>query len=168
MISFSGKGWIFVQLDQTNYFMKRLFPVLIVLLFLGATTSFAQVRKIPSEVTEAFRQKYPSATNVEWRDKLSTFSAIFESDSIQYEARFNSKGEWQLTENEIEESDLPEVVKDSYDKSKYADWEIGSIHKIELPDASFQYRIETIKSDVRKKNLVFNSEGRLLKDRITI
>jgi hypothetical protein len=138
------------------------------MLFLGVTTSFAQVRKIPAEVTEAFKQKYPSATNVEWRDKLSTFSAIFEADNIQYEARFNSKGEWQLTENEIEESDLPDVVKDSYDKSKYADWEIGAIHKIDLADGSTQYRIETIKNDVRKKNLVFNSEGRLLKDRITI
>jgi hypothetical protein len=148
--------------------MKRLFPAFLVILFLGVTTSFAQVRKIPAEVTEAFKQKYPSATNVEWRDKLSTFSAIFESDNIQYEARFNSKGEWQLTENEIEESDLPDVVKDSYDKSKYADWEIGAIHKIELADGSTQYRIETIKNEVRKKNLVFNSEGRLLKDRITI
>jgi hypothetical protein len=148
--------------------MKRLFPALFVMLFLGVTTSFAQVRKIPSEVTEAFKQKYPSGTNVEWRDKLSTFSAVFESDNIQYEARFNSKGEWQLTENEIEESELPEVVKDSYDKSKYADWEIGTIHKIELANGSIQYRIETMKSDVRKKNLVFNSEGRLLKDRITI
>jgi hypothetical protein len=148
--------------------MKRLLPAFLVMFFLGVNISYAQVRKIPSEVTEAFKEKYPTATNVEWRDKLSTFSAIFESDKIKYEARFNSKGEWQLTQNEIEESELPEVVKDSYDKSKYADWEIGGIHKIELADGTIQYRIETIKSDVRKKNLVFNSEGRLIKDRITI
>ena len=147
--------------------MKKVFSVFLVF-FLGVTISFAQVRKIPSEVTEAFKEKYPTATNVEWRDKLSTFSAAFESDNIHYEARFNSKGEWQLTENEIEESELPEVVKDSYDKSKYADWEISRIHKVELSDGSIQYRIETVKSEVRKKNLVFSSEGKLLKDRITI
>lgn len=148
--------------------MKKVFSVFLALFILGITISFAQVRKIPSEVTEAFKEKYPTATNVEWRDKLSTFSAVFESDNIHYEARFNSKGEWQLTENEIEESELPEVVKDSYDKSKYADWEIGKIHKVELSDGSIQYRIETVKSEVRKKNLVFSSEGKLLKDRITI
>jgi hypothetical protein len=148
--------------------MKILLSSLLLLLFLSTTISYAQVRKIPSEVTEAFKQKYPEATNVEWRDKLSTFSAVFESNNIQYEARFNSKGEWQFTENEIEESDLPEVIKDSYDKSKYAEWQINRIHKIELADGTIQYRIETEKNDVRKKNLVFNSEGRLLKDRITI
>lgn len=150
--------------------MKRLFPVFLTLFLLaaGIATSFAQVRKIPAEVTEAFKQKYPTAINVEWRDRLSNFSAVFESDNAYYEARFNSKGEWQLTENEIEESDLPDEVKDGYDKSKYADWEIGKVHKIELSDGSFQYRIESIKNDVRKKNLYFNSQGRLVKDRITI
>ena len=159
----------FCKLNSNN-FMKRVFPLFLTLSLIVATgaTSFSQVRKIPAEVTEAFKQKYPAATNVEWRDKLSNFSAVFESDNEQYEARFNSKGEWQLTENEIEESDLPEAVKDGFDKSKYADWEIGKIHKIELPDGSFRYRVEAVKSDVRKKNLSFNSEGRLIKDRITI
>ncbi|MBC7828190.1 MAG: PepSY-like domain-containing protein [Chitinophagaceae bacterium] len=150
--------------------MKKVFPVFLTLILVITClgTSFAQVRKIPSEVTEAFKQKYPTATNVEWRDKLSNFSAAFESDNEHYQARFNSKGEWQLTENEIEEGDLPEEVKEGYDKSKFADWEIGKIHKIELSDGAFQYRIEAVKNDVRKKNLYFNSEGRLVKDRITI
>jgi hypothetical protein len=149
--------------------MNRLISsFLLLLLFATVTPSFAQVRKIPSEVTEAFKEKYPDATNVEWRDKLSSFSAVFESDNQRYEARFNSKGEWQLTENEIEEGDLPEIVKEGYDKSKYADWELGRIDKIELADGTIQYRMEAIKNDVRKKNLYFNSEGRLLKDRITI
>ncbi len=150
--------------------MKRSYFLLLALALIvtTSTVSFAQVRKIPSEVTEAFKQKYPTASNVEWRDKLSNFSAVFESDNVQYEARFNSKGEWQLTENEIDESDLPEAVRDGYDKSKYADWEIGKVHKIELSDGSFQYRVEAVKNDVRKKNLYFNSDGRLVKDRITI
>jgi Putative beta-lactamase-inhibitor-like, PepSY-like len=133
-----------------------------------ASISVAQVRKIPSEVTEAFKDKYPNATNVEWRDKLSNFSAAFESESVHYQAKFTSKGEWQLTENEIDEGDLPEIVKEGFDKSKYADWEIATIHKIEFADGSVQYRIEAGKGDVRKKNLSFTSEGRLIKDRITI
>ena len=100
--------------------MKRVLPALFsfILLFSVTTFSFAQVRKIPSEVTEAFKQKYPGATNVEWRDKLSSFSAEFEEDNVHYQARFNSKGEWQLTENEIEEADLPDAVKDGYEKKQ--------------------------------------------------
>ena len=94
----------------SNNFMKKVVSVFLALFLVVTTitTSSAQVRKIPSEVTEAFKQKYPSATNVEWRDKLSNFSAAFESENEHYEARFNNKGEWQLTENEIDESDLPE------------------------------------------------------------
>lgn len=150
--------------------MKKLLSgfLLLFVLFFAVSTSFGQVRKIPSEVTEAFKSKYPTATNVEWRDKLSNFSAVFEEGDQQYEARFNSKGEWQLTENEIDENDLPEEVKEGYEKSKYADWEIAKVHKIELADGSFQFRVESVRSDVRKKNLYFNSEGRLIKDRITI
>jgi len=150
--------------------MRQFLSVFLALALVITTASItvAQVRKIPSEVTEAFRDKYPNATNVEWRDKLSNFSAAFESESVHCQARFNTKGEWQLTEYEIEESDLPEVVKDGFDKSKYADWEIKLIHKIELADGSFQYRIEAEKSDVRKKNLSFNSDGRMIKERITI
>lgn len=150
--------------------MKKFFAsfLFVLVLCISVSTSFAQVRKLPSEVTEAFKLKYPNATNVEWRDKLSNFSAVFEEGDQQYEARFNSKGEWQMTENEIDENDLPEEVREGYEKSKYADWEIGTVHKIELADGSFQYRIESVKSDVRKKNLYFNSEGRLIRDRITI
>jgi Putative beta-lactamase-inhibitor-like, PepSY-like len=150
--------------------MQKLLPILITafLLSAGLATSFAQMRKIPSEVTEAFKQKYPDATNVEWRDKLSNFTAVFESDHQQYEAKFSSKGQWQLTENEIDDDELPEVVKDSYDKSKYAEWEIRKVQRIEFSDGGVQYRIESIKNDVVKKNLYFNNEGRLLKDKITI
>ena len=159
-----------MRLIFKHVFMKKssaVFLSLFVLLF-SVTTAFAQVRKIPSEVTEAFKSKYPTATNVEWRYKLSSFSAVFEEGDQQYEAKFNSKGEWQLTENEIEENDLPEEVREGYEKSKYAEWEMGKVHKIELADGSLQYRIESVKSDVRKKNLYFNSDGRLIKDRITI
>jgi hypothetical protein len=42
------------------------------------------------------------------------------------------------------------------------------MHKIALPGDKVQYRIEVGKSDLQKKNLLFNSEGRLLKDKITL
>lgn len=132
------------------------------------STANAQVRKIPAAVTEAFKDKYPNASNVEWKDKLTSFQATFDLDNEKYEAKFNKKGEWQNTENEIEDNDLPQAVSDGRSKSKYADWEIDHMYKIELPNDKVQYRIEVSKSDLQKKNLLFNSEGRLLKDKITL
>lgn len=142
--------------------------VLSALLFFSTTSSFAQVRKIPATVTEAFKDKYPQASNVEWRDKLSAFVVVFEENNTKYEARFNSKGEWQNTEEEIEESALPENVKEGLQKSKYAEWTIDAVHKIELPRDVVQYRVQAVKTDLQKKNLLFNQSGRLLKDKITL
>lgn len=151
--------------------MKKITLTLIATLFLTAfyTAAFAQVRKIPAVVTEAFKDKYPDASNVEWKDKLSGFVAVYEDDGVKYEARFSNKGIWENTENKVENDDLPEAVNEGFDKSKYADeWTIETIYRIELPGEKIQYRLQVSKSDLQKKNLLFNSEGRLLKDRITL
>lgn len=146
----------------------RFLPLLIVALVLTNTVA-AQIRKIPSEVTEAFKSKYPEATNVEWRDKLTNFVAVFQQEGIQYEARFNKKGEWKDTEWSIDTDELPEEVNEGYNKSKYAeDWKIESAYKIELPNGKVNYRVLARKSDLQKKNILFSSEGRLLKDNATL
>lgn len=151
--------------------MKVLFRLIPVLLFVFAIdiAADAQIRKIPAEVTEAFKLKYPDATQVEWKDKLTNFVAVFKEDGIQYEARFNKKGVWKDTEHAIDTDELPEEVNEGYNKSKYADeWKIESAYKIELPEDKVQYRVLARKSDLQKKNILFSSEGRLLKDNMTL
>jgi Putative beta-lactamase-inhibitor-like, PepSY-like len=150
--------------------MKKVIPFIFSMALLASASfsSFAQLRKIPAEVTNRFTEKYPMATNVEWKDKLSGFSASFTLDNLSYTAAFTNKGIWETTEQEIEESDLPETIKDSYEKSKYAEWTIGKMDKIEMPDNVIQYRVEAIKSDIQKRNLYFSSTGRLLRDKLTL
>lgn len=128
----------------------------------------AQLRKIPAEVTTAFTEKFPSATSVEWRDKLSGFTANFTLDSVGYIAAFNNKGEWESTEQSIEEEAIPAAVTDGFEKSKYTDWTINAASKIELPNDEIQYKIVIEKGDIKKRNLYFNEEGRLLKDKLTL
>jgi len=145
--------------------MKKL---LFLLLMAASIGSFAQIRKIPAVVTDAFKQKYPQAAEVEWKDKITVFMASFLEDGVKYEARFNKKGTWQQTENETNEASLPSEVKDGLEKSKYADWETTAFYLVSLPDDNTQYRITVKKSDLQKKNLLFNNEGKLLKDNITL
>jgi len=142
--------------------------LILVVMSFAVAPSFAQIRKIPSEVTEALKEKYPDADNVSWKDKLTVFSASFELNNEKYEARFTDKGEWKSTEKEINQSELPGDVKDGFDKSKYADWELKYVYTIELPDNEIQYRLQVAKNDIQKKNLLFNSDGKLLKDNITL
>jgi hypothetical protein len=133
-----------------------------------AVPSVAQLRKIPSEVTQALKDKYPGADNISWKDKLTAFAANFEMDNEKYEVRFNDKGEWKGTEKLISESDLPWQVKDGFDKSKYADWEARDFYVVELPDDIIQYKIHIVKNEILKKNLFYNNDGQLLKDNITL
>jgi len=151
--------------------MKKLMHYCLAVCFVFAicNTAAAQVRKLPAAVTEAFSTKYPMAHNVEWRDRLSGFTASFDLDNVHYEAKFNNKGIWQSTENKIEEADLPQVVKDGFQKSKYAaEWTIDEIYKIQIPGEKIQYRVQIKKNDIQKKNLLFSSEGRLISDKITL
>lgn len=150
--------------------MKKIIYIagLFAILTITATNSFAQIRKIPAEVTNAFQEKYPNAKSVEWRDKLSSFTASFQQDSTTYIAQFKSNGEWENTEEAIDESELPEAVTNGFDKSKYTEWTIGQVSRIELPNDEIQYRVEVAKGDIKKRNLYFNSDGRLLKDKLTL
>jgi hypothetical protein len=151
-------------------YMKKIIYItgLFLVLALTSTNTFAQIRKIPAEVTNAFQDKYPDAKSVEWRDKLSSFTASFQLDSINYVAQFSNKGEWESTEQAIDNDDLPEEVKTGFDNSRYADWNMGQATKIELPGDEFRYKIEVSKGDIKKRNLYFSSEGRLLKDKLTL
>jgi len=132
-------------------------------------TADAQVRKIPAEVTEAFRQKYPTALNVEWHDHITNFTADFDLEKVHYEAKFNNKGMWQNTENKIDSASIPVPVKEGFQKSKYVEeWKIKNAYKIALREDKIQYRLEIQKNDIQKKQLYFDNTGRLLRDNISL
>src|SRR5437868_2889790 len=135
--------------------MKKIIYItgLFITLTILSTNSFAQLRKIPAEVTNAFQEKYPEAKSVEWRDKLSSYTASFQLDSTTYIAQFSNKGEWENTEEAIDESELPEAVTNGFGKSKYTDWNMGQVTKIQLPNDEVQYKLEVAKGDIKKRNL---------------
>ncbi|MCO5241460.1 MAG: PepSY-like domain-containing protein [Chitinophagaceae bacterium] len=148
--------------------MKKIFVLMIVFSSGLVFHSNAQIRKIPAEVTNAFSEKYEQAKNVEWRDHLSAFVASFELDDEKYEAKFNKKGNWLSTEMELAISDMPDVVNDGLEKSKYSEWEVRAVYEIELPDNAKQYRVHVAKSNIQQKNLLFNEKGKLLKDNLRL
>ena len=137
-------------------------------LVLIVTASQAQFRKIPGEVTDSFKVKYPTATAVSWKDNVTSFQATFTLNSEKYTAKYNSKGEWQQAEKKIKQEEIPAEVKDGLSKSKYAEWKIGTVTKRFLPGDKVEYIIFVSKSDLSKRNLTFNSGGQLTRDAITI
>ena len=130
--------------------------------------SNAQLRKIPAEVTDAFASRYPHATHVEWKDKLQYFEASFQLNESTLTADFSSNGDWQKSEREIDEDDLPDEVKDGFDKSKYTDWQTNGAYEIQELGKPLQYRINVQKSGIQKKNLFFDADGKLLREAINL
>lgn len=132
-------------------------------------SSFAQLRKTPAAVTQAFEKQYPNASKVQYEDNLINVQVHFVTDSAKMIAKYNSDGEWKETEREWNYDSLPADVKLGFDKSKYAvDWRVTETAIIYLPKNEIRYRVKVEKGDLQKKYLFFDKNGRLIRDSLTI
>ena len=147
--------------------MRKAVLVVIVLVF--GFSSFAQIRKTPAAVTQAFEKQYPNASKVQYEDNLINVQVYFVSDSGKMIAKYNGDGAWKETEREFNYDNLPADVKIGFDKSKYAtDWKVKETAIIYLPNNEMRYRVKVEKNDLQKKYLFFDKNGRLIKDSLTI
>ncbi|MCL6523227.1 MAG: PepSY-like domain-containing protein [Thermoflavifilum sp.] len=151
---------------QNVYLMLSFF--LCMCLNLLASPSHAQLAKVPDAVIQAFEKKYPDADEATFVNKLIETDIDFKMQGVNYKARFSNKGEWQATLQESSFASLPEAVQDGFHKSKYADWNIETVYILYQPNKPIEYRIGVSKNSIQKKNLYFNSRGRLLHDKITL
>jgi len=145
----------------------RLNLTLLLTLFFALSLN-AQIRKIPADVTDEFRARYPHAERVAWKDNLSSFEAQFILNNYQMSAHFNGKGDWLHTEKKMKFEELPGSVKDGFGKSKYTEWEKGSVYEINKNMEPLQYRILVKKSGVQKKYLYFDTNGKLNRESLTL
>jgi Putative beta-lactamase-inhibitor-like, PepSY-like len=145
----------------------RLNLTLLFSLFVTITLN-AQIRKIPADVTDAFKARYPHAERVEWKDNLGSFEAQFNLNNYEMSANFNSKGEWLHSERKMKYEELPASVKDGFAKSKYTEWEKVSAYEINKSMEPIKYRILVKKSGVQKKYLYFDTEGKLNRESLTL
>lgn len=133
----------------------------------------AQIRKVPADVTNNLKAKYPNATNVEWKDKLTGFDAMFNDNGTDMTVSYNNKGEWTKTAKGIAASQAPAAVMDGFKKSKYSspdDWKMGDVVTvITKDDKSTEYRVYVDKVDgIQKKYLYFAPSGKLKREALTL
>lgn len=148
--------------------MLRQLAFIFIALVSFSTASFAQLRKVPAEVTSAFTKQYPTADNISYRDNLMNFQVAFTLNGEKMTAKYSVTGEWKETEKSIAVDALPKPVIEGFEKSKYVDWEKEEAVVILHPSGTQQYRIKVGKSDIQKKNLFFTKNGRMIREAITI
>ena len=143
--------------------------VVALLLSIGIYTSaVAQIREIPKAVEETFANQYEGATNIDFKDQLVRVDVYFDLDGEKMIASYTNKGLWKETQKVWSFDQLPQEVKEGFDKSKYADREIEEVIVLYLPGAIEQYRLKAKKSGVEKKYVYFNPKGRLLREAVTL
>lgn len=152
-------------MHQINIMARSIFLVGLILL---STFSVAQVREIPEAVKETFSNQYPAAEGVTYEDNLVSVQVHFKQNGENMKASYTNKGRWKETEKDWSFDQLPEAVKDGFQKSKFADWKVLEAKILYRPGGSDRYRIKVEKNDVQKKHLFFATSGRLVDEDITM
>jgi hypothetical protein len=138
---------------------------LVACLSLATVVVKAQGPQIPSAVAKAFALMFPAAQNVEWREKTTNFTVFFIMNAGKCEAKYEKNGGWLSTEETMPWDSLPRPVQDSFKLCRYADWKGVSVYSLKTAEAAIQYHLVVTKSDLGRRILFYNPEGKLVQDR---
>ncbi|NJO25228.1 MAG: hypothetical protein HC867_04775 [Bacteroidia bacterium] len=128
------------------------------------------MREIPEIVELHFTNQYPKASNIDFKDYVVKVQVHFELEGETMMATYTNKGIWKGSEKTWDFEKLSEDVKDGFEKAKYAgdNWEVDETVVLHLPGNVEQYRLRVKKSDLQKKYLFFNANGRLIRTSVTL
>ena|SRR5690348_10596426 len=119
-----------------------------------------QTRKeseIPLPVKNAFEKKYPH-TKASWDKEGVNYEANFRQDGKAMSAVIDKNGTIVETETTIPVTDLPTTVK-AYIEKHYAGVKIEEAARIVKANGDINYEAE-----VRHKDLVFDANGKFIKE----
>lgn len=142
--------------------------VMLISLLVSSVEGYSQVTSIPDQAKENFFKQYPDAQNVKWENDIVNVNVRFEQDGNIMNAEYSNKGIWKNTLKDWTYEKLTDDVKEGFNKSKYADREVTDVKVLYLPGYVIQYRLKVEKSEVEKKYLFFNTQGRLVRSSVTL
>ncbi len=143
--------------------MKSFKAIALFVLFSGLVSiTHAQVVNIPAKAKEHFLKTYTSASDVDWSNNVSNYTVKFKSGGNTMRGHYRLDGTWNFTETLMDVKDIPAPVKASYDKSRFADWSIASVTKVDNDNKEHLYRVEA-KKGVAKEFVFYDKTGKEVK-----
>jgi hypothetical protein len=148
--------------------MLRLKSISLVLAFMGLVAiASAQVVDVPNKAKEDLAAKYPKATEVDWDNHVTYYTAAFKMSGKNYVAHYKIDGKFKYTLEELTLATLPSAVQQSFKNSKESDWNVLSAAHITRGKDEELYRIE-VKNGLEKKYMYFNKSGKEVKSKMTL
>ena len=111
-------------------------------------------------VKEFIAEKYPQARIVDIEQGHNRIEVDIIDGRIPREVVFSSAGEWEYTQTEVREADVPTVVLEARKASEYGSWQIDDIDHYLTPEAEF-YLFE-LESGNREVHLKIDLDGNIL------
>lgn len=128
-----------------------------------ATAQKISADKVPTAAVNAFKTKFPGASNPSWEiEKKDVYEVNFVIDKQKRSAQFDKAGEWVRTETEIEVSQLPKAVTESFNKT-YPGYKIKEAEKVSTPSYNEAYELEIVKG-TEKTEVLLLPDGKIIKE----
>lgn len=127
------------------------------ILAIGLLTSCSETP--PTIVSDSFSEQFANAKKVSWgHETENEWEAEFMMDGKEMSATYDDAGIWMETEIEIEEDELPALVKYALDQ-KFKSYKLGEVSIIETLDfEGYEVIVETEDQDIE---VLITNEGEL-------
>ncbi len=142
--------------------------LLVLIAIFSCTLTYAQKKvkekDVPQEVKDAFKKKYPRASDPEWRKAGDNeYDVDYESGNRVYISKFTADGKWLETETDVTIGSLPKAARDEWKKNAHKDWEILYVVKVEAADTTTKPKVYyqiAVKKSKEMKGVLIAADGK--------
>jgi len=120
---------------------------------------------VPAEILRVFKDAFPEVElgDVEWEWEVpqKIYEAEFKHQNYEYEVEITVTGHHLLTEVEIPEEEIPEVVKSACSR-KFRGWKIDEVEKVSYSNGDVYYELELSKEkddEEQEKEVLFREDA---------
>ncbi|MEZ4776888.1 MAG: PepSY-like domain-containing protein [Bacteroidia bacterium] len=157
-------------------YIISLMGFLMILGFSSAQQKTIKQSKVPQNVQDALKTKFPDATKNKWTIENNSYTAKCKQGKKKLYAAFSADGKWLKTTVIIQWKEVPEVVKTAYNistnKNANEKWKTEKVTQIDSSDGTTIYVVEMdnewfIPSDSDAPNetceIYISSTGKIIK-----
>ncbi|MDO1512847.1 PepSY-like domain-containing protein [Maribacter confluentis] len=131
-------------------------------IFIGSAQDI-DTNTVPANLKDTFEQSYPTANDVEWEKEGTSYKVEFEINAQDHEIWYATDGTTTKTEQELTEADLPQAIRTAITNT-YAGYKVDEVEKT-TENGSTTYEVELKKGWINEKDVVFNADGTVLREK---